>query len=136
MTAMDEKYIWIYCEECDEDYYVPLFDACGDDSTYCPICLNDTKHKENNNMLKGKQLIKRIYRIMLGEEDVPTSVRRNKLMAKSADSLIAFWDGKSRGTMQMIDYATEKGLRVEVVHYNRDVPEKTVWDGVRKDGLL
>ena len=29
---------------------------------------------------KGKQLIQRIYRIMLGEEDIPTSTRRNKIM--------------------------------------------------------
>tara|TARA_B100001758_G_C17935359_1_gene365586 strand:+ start:106 stop:552 length:447 start_codon:yes stop_codon:yes gene_type:complete len=29
---------------------------------------------------KGKQLIKRIYRIMLGEDDIPTSERRNKLI--------------------------------------------------------
>ena len=29
---------------------------------------------------KGKQLIQRIYRIMLNEEDIPTSVRRNKIM--------------------------------------------------------
>jgi len=29
---------------------------------------------------KGQQLISRIYRIMLGEEDIPTSVRRNKIM--------------------------------------------------------
>ena len=29
---------------------------------------------------KGKQLIKRIYRAMLGEEDIPTSTRRNKIM--------------------------------------------------------
>lgn len=29
---------------------------------------------------KGKQLIKRVYRIMLGEEDIPTSERRNKIM--------------------------------------------------------
>jgi len=29
---------------------------------------------------KGKQLIQRIYRIMLGEEDIPTSERRNKIM--------------------------------------------------------
>jgi predicted Rossmann fold nucleotide-binding protein DprA/Smf involved in DNA uptake len=45
-------------------------------------------------------------------------LKRNKLMAKSADSLIAFWDGKSRGTMHMIDFAYEKGLKVEVVHYD------------------
>ena len=29
---------------------------------------------------KCKQLIKRIYRIMLGEEDIPVSERRNKIM--------------------------------------------------------
>ncbi len=29
---------------------------------------------------KGKQLINRIYRIMLGEDDIPTSERRNKLI--------------------------------------------------------
>jgi len=45
-------------------------------------------------------------------------IRRNKLMAKSATHLIAFWDGKSRGTMHMIDYAAEKDLRVRVVGYD------------------
>jgi hypothetical protein len=29
---------------------------------------------------KAKQLIKRMYRIMLGEEDIPISERRNKIM--------------------------------------------------------
>ena len=29
---------------------------------------------------KGKQLISRIYRIMTGEEDIPTSVKRNVIM--------------------------------------------------------
>ena len=29
---------------------------------------------------KGKQLIQRMYRIMLGEDDIPTSERRNKLI--------------------------------------------------------
>ena len=42
---------------------------------------------------------------------------RNKLMAKNADALIAFWDGKSRGTAHMIDYANDMGLNVKVVVY-------------------
>ena len=29
---------------------------------------------------KGQQLISRMYRIMLGEEDIPTSMKRNKIM--------------------------------------------------------
>jgi hypothetical protein len=44
-------------------------------------------------------------------------IRRNKYMAKNADALIAFWDGESRGTQHMIDYAHERGLRVKVVMY-------------------
>ena len=32
--------------------------------------------------LKGKQLINRVYRIMLGEEEIPTSSRRNKIMKR------------------------------------------------------
>ena len=39
------------------------------------------KHNLYQLSFKCKQLIKRIYRIMLGEEDLPTSIRRNKLMA-------------------------------------------------------
>lgn len=42
---------------------------------------------------------------------------RNKLMAKDASHLLAFWDGKSRGTRHMIDYAEKLGLKVKVVMY-------------------
>lgn len=43
--------------------------------------------------------------------------RRNKQMGEYADTLLAFWDGESRGTKHMIDYSTEKGLNVFVVSY-------------------
>ena len=33
---------------------------------------------------KGKQLINKIYKIMLGEEDIPTSERRNIIMRKDS----------------------------------------------------
>lgn len=42
---------------------------------------------------------------------------RNAEMAKYADALVAFWDGKSKGTKGMIDYATRCNLRVKVVRY-------------------
>lgn len=42
---------------------------------------------------------------------------RNALMASVANALIAFWDGKSRGTKNMIDLANTKGLQVAVVQY-------------------
>jgi hypothetical protein len=35
-------------------------------------------------------------------------------MAKYADALIAVWDGKSRGTKNMIDEAKKLGLKVYV----------------------
>lgn len=43
--------------------------------------------------------------------------RRNAQMAAVADALIAFWDGQSRGTKNMIDTAKSKGLKVAVVRY-------------------
>ena len=43
--------------------------------------------------------------------------RRNRLMADYADVLVAFWDGKSRGTKHMIDTARQSGLQVHVVQY-------------------
>lgn len=42
---------------------------------------------------------------------------RNTQMASVAHALIAFWDGKSRGTKNMIDTATKRGLQVAVVRY-------------------
>ena len=39
---------------------------------------------------------------------------RNAQMADYADALIAFWDGRSSGTRDMIRRAEEKGLRVEI----------------------
>jgi uncharacterized protein YeaO (DUF488 family) len=40
---------------------------------------------------------------------------RNAQMAEVGDKLIAFWDGESRGTKNMIDTATKKGLEVTVI---------------------
>jgi len=42
---------------------------------------------------------------------------RNAQMASVARTLIAFWDGKSRGTKNIIDTATKRGLKVAVVRY-------------------
>ena len=42
---------------------------------------------------------------------------RNVEMAKNADALIAFWDGKSKGTKHMIDIATERNLPIRVIRY-------------------
>jgi hypothetical protein len=39
---------------------------------------------------------------------------RNAQMGDYADALIAVWDGESRGTKNMIDYATKKGLKIHI----------------------
>lgn len=49
--------------------------------------------------------------------------RRNAEMAEYADALVAFWDGKSKGTKHMIDLAEDKGLAVRTVNFQ---PTKTI----------
>lgn len=46
---------------------------------------------------------------------------RNEAMVRKADALIAVWDGSTRGTAHIIEYATEWGLRVHVL----TVPESS-----------
>lgn len=44
--------------------------------------------------------------------------KRNAQMALYADVLIAFWDGKSRGTNHMINLAKERSLDVRIIDYS------------------
>lgn len=44
-------------------------------------------------------------------------VYRNQEMAVYADMLIAFWDGKSTGTKNMINNARRSKLKIHIVHY-------------------
>lgn len=43
---------------------------------------------------------------------------RNKQMADNADALIAFWDGRSRGTWNMIQLAQKFNLEVTIYNYD------------------
>lgn len=45
---------------------------------------------------------------------------RNWEMAKYADALVAFHDGKSKGTQHMIDLAKKENLLVRVVNYKKE----------------
>lgn len=42
---------------------------------------------------------------------------RNRLMARNADALTAFWDGSSPGTANMIEEAKARGLKVRIKRY-------------------
>lgn len=52
-----------------------------------------------------------------GRYDKGAGVKRNALMADNADALLAYWDGKSRGTKNMINEATKRGLLVRIKRY-------------------
>lgn len=51
---------------------------------------------------------------------------RNNQMAEYADILVAFWDGKSRGTSHMINSALKHGLEVHVYRYELSDTGKVV----------
>ena len=51
-------------------------------------------------------------------------VIRNEQMAEFADLLIAFWDGESKGTANMIGLAKGYGLGIRVYYYENPKPLK------------
>lgn len=40
---------------------------------------------------------------------------RNKMIVDYADKIVAFWDGKSRGTLSVIKYAEKTGKPCEII---------------------
>jgi hypothetical protein len=46
--------------------------------------------------------------------------KRNTEMAEVGDALLAFWDGDSPGTKDMIDKSRDNGLDVEVVRLDKE----------------
>lgn len=46
---------------------------------------------------------------------------RNKMMAEYATHCVCFWDGISKGTMNMMEEATVAGIRLVVIRYQEPV---------------
>ncbi len=46
---------------------------------------------------------------------------RNKEIVNYSDHIIAFWDGKSRGTSFVIDYAKSQGKRLSIFKLNNQI---------------
>ena len=44
---------------------------------------------------------------------------RNRLIIDDCDKVLAFWDGKSRGTKQTLDYAEMMGKPTKIVYINK-----------------
>ena len=105
------------------------------------VCDNALRNKESMEIVSGKangadelgekyakekgHKIKEM-RARWGEFGKSAGYRRNKEMAKYGDMLIAFWDGKSKGTKHMVNLAKEFGLKIKIVEYGKDeekIPE-------------
>lgn len=65
--------------------------------------------------LKGYDLV--IFPANWDKEGKSAGYIRNLQMAEYADALVAFWDGKSKGTANMINLAKQKNLRTKVKMY-------------------
>ena len=63
---------------------------------------------------EGADVPLKIYRADWENNGRAAGPLRNQKMAENADALIALWDGKSRGTKNMIETATKMGLLVYV----------------------
>ena len=57
-----------------------------------------------------------IYKAEWDKYGKSAGYKRNQLMANKADSLIAWWDGESKGTKHMIDIALKLQLQVIVFY--------------------
>lgn len=44
-------------------------------------------------------------------------IRRNIIMVNKADAILAFWDGKSKGTKFTIDYAIKSNKYIKVIRF-------------------
>ena len=45
-------------------------------------------------------------------------LKRNITIIENADMVLAFWDGKSRGTKFTIDKAKPRGIPVQIIRHN------------------
>lgn len=52
-----------------------------------------------------------------GQYNARAGYDRNQKMREEADAVVAFWDGSSRGTKEMIEASREMGIPVRVIQY-------------------
>lgn len=85
---------------------------------------NEAKKKYTGADYLAEQLAKeKGFRITIYPADWNTHGKRagfirNSQMGEVGTHLLAFWDGKSKGTKMMIDIARRKGIPTEIIYYN------------------
>ena len=60
------------------------------------------------------KLSKLIIRPEYHESGRAAPIRRNKVIVDEADEILVFWDGVSKGTKSVIDYAKKQGKPIRV----------------------
>lgn len=58
-----------------------------------------------------------------GEHDPGAGFRRNHLIIKNCDHVLAFWDKKSSGTKNSLDIAQKLGKPVTIIYFTPDPPQ-------------
>jgi len=51
---------------------------------------------------------------------------RNKAMSRNADALVAIWDGKSKGTKSMIEYAQKAKLNLLIYRMDKQAIQENI----------
>ncbi len=64
-----------------------------------------------------RKVTREIHRADWSKHGKAAGMVRNAEMVKTADALVAFWDGESRGTAHVIQQAKKHGLKVKVVRF-------------------
>lgn len=73
---------------------------------------------EWNNLLHPEAVVRFKY----GREyDANAGFRRNKTIVDNADLVVAFWDGKSKGTKNSLEYAKKMGKNVKVILFKKEL---------------
>ena len=68
-----------------------------------------------------------------GAFDRGAGFRRNRYIVEASDVVMAFWDGKSRGTENSMDIARELGKPLKIISF---VPEKVDKSEPKEDPLV
>lgn len=98
---------YLYKNYYDEDLIIIHGDAEGADSLADKISRDILPNAE-------KRIVRYPYPSELGKSGGPI---RNAIMAAAGDELLAFWDGQSRGTKNMIDQMIKARKPYKVVFY-------------------
>jgi len=73
----------------------------------------DSLNETYKNIYK-QTILKKIFYPDWDKYGKSAGFRRNKLIIDEADKILAFWDGKSKGTKHSIDLAIEAGKPIDI----------------------